>query len=146
MIESQEQRQGILFVKFEICLIQNYLSCWANILNTIQFHLRLIIIPLKNGALASLQMVVLLSKIICESFAKIILFACFAYSQNGGEFSTTTTVAFYYGMGISLTTLHLVLNKVKVTFQHCTIRISLDKSGLQWYCKILLWFWIVRKE
>ena len=81
-------------------------------MNTILFK-TLIIFPPKNGALASLQMVVLLAKIICESFAKIILFATFAYTTNGGEFSTRTTVAYYYGMGLSLTTLHLVLNKVK---------------------------------
>ena len=74
----------------------------------------------KGGALEFVHNGILLLKIVLEANARIMIFSCFLYVINGGQFSTYITVGFFYILTTVLIFFHGIFNRNRgFTFENC---------------------------
>lgn len=74
----------------------------------------------KGGALELLHNGTLLLKIVLEANARIIIFSCFLYVINYGQFSTYITAGFFYILTAILILFHSIFNRNKgFSFENC---------------------------
>ena len=67
----------------------------------------------KNNSLTGKSVLVLMTKIVCDSVSRILLFSAWLYVVNGGQFSTLRTLAAYYITFLIMFIFNIIFNRSK---------------------------------
>ena len=67
----------------------------------------------KNNSLTGKSVFVLMTKIVCDSVSRILLFSAWLYVVHGGQFSTLRTLAAYYITFFIMFIFNIIFNKSK---------------------------------
>ena len=67
----------------------------------------------KNNSLTGKSLFVLMTKIVCDSVSRILLFSAWLYVVHNGQFSTLRTLAAYYVTFLIMFIFNIIFNRSK---------------------------------